>query len=271
MIATLLAAGAMAAAPPVTENRVPSCYAISKIGVPPPAVQREVFVLIDQTTMLDPSLKNAVREELGRLVVPGSSFVIGSFSAFAQGQFERVVAAGRLETSVPAGDRDNLSVRALEALDRCLGRQAPYGRRIAAAALDRATAGQSDAFQHSDVISSLRDFAPRVASSTGRRKILIVVSDMIENSSLANFYQNRTLRGIDPGKELRSVAAKGFLANFGGAEVYVIGGGLLSGDRDSYRDPVRLKALETFWSTYFARSNARLRGFGKPLLASPIR
>ena len=93
---------------------------------------------------------------------------------------------------------------------------------------------------------------------------------MIENSSLANFYQNRTLRKIDPAKEFQNVTSKGFLANLGGADVYVIGAGVLPGDTNSYRDPVRLMALQSFWAAYFGHSNARLRGFGKPMLPGPI-
>lgn len=270
-VAALLAFAAVPATAAVGARGIPSCYTASRIGIAASPPTREVFVLVDQTTPLDARLKAAIRDAVGPLLTPGTGFVVTSFSAFGQGRYAVPIAEGALETTVAAGKRDDLSVRALNALDRCLIKQLRFGRDLAAAAIDTAVAGQSDTLAHSDIVSSLTDFSHRVANSPAPERIVLIASDMLENSGLTSFYAHHSIRRIDPEKELKAVAKANFLADFHGARVYVLGAGLLGGGTDAYRDPASLRALEMFWDGYFHASHATLVEFGKPMLTRPVR
>jgi hypothetical protein len=73
-----------------TSNDVPSCYAANKLPAPAQA-ERELFVLVDQTTTFDAKLQANIRENLGRLIKPGVAFVIADFSSFGQGKYAEIV------------------------------------------------------------------------------------------------------------------------------------------------------------------------------------
>lgn len=259
-------------------NDIPSCYTASKIGIPSPPPGVELFVLIDQTTPLDANLQNAVLENVGSLVRPGTAFVIGSFSSFGQGRYLEILTAGTLESPIAEKTRDDIGVKLLRNFDTCMQGQLDYGRKAAAAALNKAFVGGSAELARSDVMSSLKELSNRVRQSVARDKVVFVVSDMLENSSISSFYANRNVRALDPAVELKKAENAQQLGDFSGARVFVLGAGLVQENaggrnRDSgvYRDPKTIGSLRQFWGQYFARSNAKLIEFGAPALMAPIR
>lgn len=117
----------------------------------------------------------------------------------------------------------------------------------------------------------MQDFSVNViAPIETKRKIVILASDMLENSTITSFYANNTIRQISPSKELNTIKTSGLFGNFGGAEMYVVGAGMTNGAK-KYVDPKKLNALKSFWSDYFASSNANLKYFGTPALKTAIR
>ncbi len=258
-------------------NDVPSCYAASKIGLQAPIAETELFVIVDQTTPLDSNLQDSVRENVGRLVKPGSAFVVASFSSFGQGRYLEVLTAGTLEAPVAEKARDDIGVRIMQTFDACMKGQADFGRRTAAGALNKALAGSSPDFAKSDVMASLKELSSRVRQSKARNKIVFVVSDMLENSAISSFYSNRNVRNLDLAAELKKAESGQQIGDFGGARVFVLGAGLVQengggANRNSgiYRDPKTMASLRQFWSEYFTRSNAKLVEFGAPALLVPI-
>lgn len=258
-------------------NDIPSCYAANKL-TPALASEREFFILVDQTTPLDAGLLQSVRENVGRLVVPGSAFLVASFSSFGQGRYLEILTAGALELPIPTKARDDISVKLLHSFDKCLQDQLGYGQKIAAAALDKAMSGSSPDLARSDVMASLKELSGRVRQSTAREKIILVVSDMLEHSAVSSFYANRNVRLLDPSKEMKTAEAAQQIGDFSGARVFVLGAGLVqekvagkNKDSGVYRDPKTLSALKQFWEQYFSRSNAQLIEFGAPALLSPVR
>lgn len=259
-------------------NDIPSCYAASKVGVPVPAAQTELFVVIDQTTPLDATLQQSVRENVGRLIVPGSAFVVASFSSFGQGQYLQVLSTGTLESGIPDKVRNEISVKALANFDACMKGQLDYGRKAAASSLNKALGGASADFVKSDILAALKELSSRVRQSSASNKIVFLVSDTLENSSISSFYANRNVRNIDPAEELKKVEATQQIGDFGGARVFVLGAGLIQDtvagkakDSGVYRDPKTMQNLRQFWSRYFQRSNATLADFGAPALLSPVK
>lgn len=265
----LLLAAALAATPSLAaEDAVPSCYKAIPTGLVPAAPAREVFVLIDQTTPLPPEIKTAVDDSVRRLVKPGTRFTIASFSAFSQGRATTVLSSGTVETGIPPQQRGDVSVPLLRKIDQCLAQQESYANRSALGTVGKAIAGASSDLAKSDVLASLSQLSARVAASKSRDKIVIIVSDMIENSGVTTFYAKRTLRRIDPQVELDKVGKAGVVGNFGGARVYVIGGALLPDN--GYRAEPELKALEKFWDAWLRGSKAKLVEFGRPNLVNPV-
>lgn len=268
VFALLFLMGAVA----VQASGIPSCYEANKLGVAPPA-NVELFVFVDQTTTFDKGLKNSIIENVGRILRPGVAFTVGSFSSFNQGKYAEVIASGALEAQIDASKRGDIGTRLLQNFDSCMQSQMQYGAQVAWKAIGQAMNGSNSDLAKSDVVASLRDLSARVRESTAKEKIVLVASDMLENSSLTSFYASNTVRKIDAYKELKIIS--GMFGNFDGARVYVIGAGMLTEDakyaKGVYRSPQVMQALSQFWAGYFENSNAKLIEMGKPALMNPIR
>jgi hypothetical protein len=155
--------------------------------------------------------------------------------------------------------------------------QLDYGRKAAAAALNKALSGSSADLARSDVMGSLKELSGRVRQSTARDKVVFMISDMLENSSVSSFYANRNVRALNPGVELKKAETAQQLGDFSGARIFVLGAGLVQDnaggrnhDSGVYRDPKTIGLLRQFWEQYFTRSNAKLIEFGTPALMVPV-
>lgn len=257
------------------QNDVPSCYlANQKLGLAPLPPEKEVFILIDQTTVLDTDLKSLVLENAGRLVKPGNAFTIATFSSFAQGHYLRVVNSGALEVGAPEKVRNDSAPSVLKSFDACLAGQAKYGQTLAANAIRSGMEGATSGLAKSDVLAALKDLSARVKASPARDKVVFVVSDMLENSSISSFYAQQNVRKIEPTKELAAAEAAKMVGDFGGARIFVLGAGIVPEDKTSakgvYRDPKTMGALKDFWTQYFTKSSGDLTEFGAPALMRPV-
>lgn len=96
-------------------NDIPSCYVANKI-TNTSAPEKEVFVLIDQTTKFDTNLQKSIKENTGSQLKPGTSYVISQFSSFSQGHYMDVLSAGSFEQPIPDELRNDISVRLLKNL-----------------------------------------------------------------------------------------------------------------------------------------------------------
>lgn len=259
-------------------NDVPSCYAANNMSMTAPASSLELFVLVDQTTPLDTDLQASIKENAGRLIKGGNSFVIAAFSSFGQGKYLEVLNAGTIESGINEKLRENIKVRQLSGFDACLKGQEGFGRKLAAQSLNKALSGSSPLLAKSDVLASLKELSARVRQSSAQRKVVLLASDMLENSGVSSFYANKNVRRIDPAAEMKKAEAAQLIGDFGGARVFVLGAGLVqqstggkNKDSGVYRDPQTIGALKQFWTEYFAKSNATLAEFGAPALLVPVR
>jgi len=232
-------------------------------------------VLVDQTTMLDEKLQASVLENTWGVLAANSAYVVASFSAFSQGRYTEVLSAGVLEPPFPEKDRDSTSVRLLVAFDGCMKGQLAWARKRAVDAIKKSFAAASPELTKSDILAALKDMSSLVKASRAKDKVLFVVSDMLENSSVTSFYAgNAKVRSIEPNKELAAAERAGLVGDFGGARVFVLGAGIIgpAGDsKASYRDPKTMRDLREFWLKYFEKSGAALGQFGQPALLQPIR
>ncbi|XZG69885.1 hypothetical protein ACTSKR_14695 [Chitinibacteraceae bacterium HSL-7] len=254
-------------------DALPSCYAAVKVGVIAPAPHTELFVAVDQTTMLDDGLKQGLASQTKPFVRPGGAFTVMQFSAYAQGRYLAVLSSGALEAPLPQAKRDDTGKNVLMQLDRCLGQQRSRAMQLAGGALKSALAGSSASLGQSDVLASLKDLSAKVRQSKASERVVLISSDMLENSSISSFYAKNSVRKIDAATELAKVASAGLFGDFGGARVYVQGAGLMSEAgkaKGVYRDPKTMAALQQFWAGYFQKSNAKLVEFGQPALLNRV-
>jgi len=272
--AALIALGTSATAAPV--NQIPSCYAAGKLAIQPAPTQRAFFIVLDETVVLDDTLKRSLWELVKPLVAPGTEVSIYRFSAYSQGKYLDVVASGVLETPIAAKIRDSISVPKLKTFDACMNGQAQYGLTLTRNAIGKVLADSTFDLAKSDIDGSLFALSKVVKESKAPLRTILLVSDMLENSTVSSFYQNKGVRTIDPSAELKKVDNAKLFGDFGGASVYVMGAGLiqpLAGGAKTaqYRDTRTMSALQQFWSGYFERSNAKLEAFGTPALLSVIK
>lgn len=275
VLASALLVSVMGQARAGLQNDIPSCYAANHMQAATAAPERELFVLIDQTTLLDEHLRASVLENIQRFVQPGSAFVVGDFSAFSQGHYMEILNAGRLELPIPARDRDSIGVKVLRNFDACMQGQLAFGQKLALDAANRAMAGSTSTLARSDILASVKELAERVRQSSAKKKTVFLVSDMLENSSISSFYASGNVRVIDAEKELKRIEAARMFADFGGARVFVMGAGIVAEPtntkgRGVYRDPKAMNALKSFWQNWFELSGAEVAEFGMPALITPV-
>lgn len=255
-------------------NALPSCYN-SKIVESTKIPSIEMFILIDQTTPLDTQLKQQIADQTRPFLTYGNAINLIVFSSFNQGKYTRVIATARIEHRLADNVRADISKPLLARFDDCMQNQPRYASQVVGAALKFAFDGTNSELARSDIFSSLKEISRMVSASMAPQRIVLIASDMLENSSITSFYQNQAVRLIDPDQELATVVKSEGFAEFSNARVYVIGAGLIPEESKNgkglYRDPKTMQALSVFWSQYFKKSNGQLVEFGKPSLLNTIR
>lgn len=251
-------------------NEIPSCYAANKVEVAAPATQREIFILIDETTVLDENLQSALFSITQSLVSPGVKFSVLSFSAFAQGRYLSPRVSGVLELPLDKEVRSSVGVKVLKSFDSCMAGQARYGLNLALKAEKLVLQNTSSDLQKSDVLAGVFEVSRLVKNSTIQKKTVLIVSDMLENSTVSSFYAKNNVRRIDSAKEMSVVSREKMIGDFAGADIYVMGAGVVpENGKAVYRDPKTMSALKGFWSEYFSKSKGNLIEFGMPALLTP--
>jgi len=249
---------------------VPSCYGGALQGSDQ-KLATELFVVVDQTTPFDANLKQLIADNVRPFLKAGNAITVVKFSAFTQGHYTDVLSSGKLDQGIDPSSRNDISKPVLAKFDQCMTNQPKLLGKLTGVALKKALSETTDEIQKSDVIKSLQDISGLVKKSTAQKKIVLLASDMLENSTITSFYKNKAVRLIDPTKELKQVKGNELLGDFDKASIYVIGAGLLSKDAQaSYRSPQTMQALKSFWDQYFTMSNAKLEDFGQPSLLRPL-
>lgn len=259
-------------------NAIPSCYAAGHYRFRARPPQHLLYVLIDQTVKLNPSLQRSVVHTINALIRPGTKVVVAEFSAYSQGRYLRVVKTGVIENAMTRGERNNVPVSSLGNFNNCMRDQAVYARMLFDKAVKGVMEHSTSSLDQSDILLALKTVSKPIRLSTAKDKLLFLVSDGLENSSVTSFYGDGTVRRINPASEMRKVVTHRLVGNCGGARVYVLGGAFMpaaaSGTlaaRNGYRDPQVLQALQEFWRLYFQKSDARLVEFGEPALVMRAR
>ncbi len=265
ILLTLLTLTAMLSA----RNDVPSCYKALQLKNPDPVPQKELFILVDQTTQLDKPIMIYIYKNMMHFIKNGYAVTIAAFSSNANGKYTDVPYSGGLEALLPESAKHDIAKKKLRKYQACMNGQYRYAKKKATKALVATLKGANKKLPHSDILKSLSDIAAHVIKpSKAKEKVVLLVSDMMEHSSITTFYAKGSLKRINTKAELAKLNKSGFTADFDGAKVYVIGTGMIG--KKGYRDSKTLKALTDFWQAYFAQSNAKLEAIGTPMLLEDI-
>ncbi|HEY2023182.1 MAG TPA: hypothetical protein VGH68_18900, partial [Paraburkholderia sp.] len=165
-----------------------------------------------------------------KAIKPGTAYTLFDFSAFSQGHYTEVVTRGVIESPIADKLRDDISERALRSFDACMVGQSNYAKKALLAAVGQVESAATNELAKSDILAALKDISDKVRASSASNKVVLLASDMLENSSLSSFYAHNAVRRIDPEAEMKKAVAAGLIGDFGGARVYVVGAGLLTGD-----------------------------------------
>ncbi len=259
----------------VDAQDVPDCYAPKELTSHRPRPNLSVAVLLDDTTLLNSELQKAVSTEIKRFIRKGAELHIFRFSAFVDGRYTSRAFSASFASPLPEGALYDIRKPVAKSFERCMEIQVIRANQAITAILQRYFSDASSSISKSEIVAAVRDLGDNVAlRMAAQKRVLLMVSDMLENSELTSFYLRGGVRKIDPAAELAKVGKASLFTNLVGMNVYVIGAGVLPVDQKGgsalYRDEATMAALRDFWKQYLERSSGTLREFGQPLLLAPI-
>ncbi|AGZ34059.1 hypothetical protein C4Q28_20535 [Pseudomonas sp. SWI6] len=266
LCALLLCLPAIAQA--IERNDVPDCYGYAKIdSFRQKGSGRELTVIIDQTIPMPEGIQKAAWAQINRFVGPGDKLRLYSFSAFVPGQYMQLRFAGELNKPLAGKVRDEVGMQSLRTFDKCVAQQQTFMQKKFGQVFVQTLREATEDIPRSEIFHSLREIGHDLATRPSEERVILLLSDMLENSDFGSFYANSRIRDLDPSAELKRVAERHLFADLQGARVYVAGAGLVTkGVKHSYRSGKTMEQLQRFWSGYFEGSNASLAAFGTPSL-----
>ncbi len=251
-----------------------SCYDIYKSSVKPNvAIERAVFVLVDETTIFNEKLQEQIIKNTLSKIAPANYIYIGKFSAFIDNHYNEKMFEFKIDIPLSSDQRYYERKDTLAKIDKCLKDQQGYVSGQIVQSIKKSFLNPNDDIAKSDVLYALQDFGQNVISQVeAKEKIVILASDMLENSTITSFYAKGATRLIQPETELNKIEKSNLFSNFDNSEIYVIGTGLISSkdNNKTYRDPKILASLKDFWTKYFVKSNGNLVEMGQPALKNDI-
>ncbi|MBX9445505.1 hypothetical protein [Dickeya chrysanthemi] len=250
-------------------NDISSCYSAVKLESSRPDYSgRELVIIIDQTVKVPLDLKKSLWQQVIRYVQAGDHIVLYQFSALLQDNYMKRIFDGKLE--VPLNDkniRNHIGMESLKSLDRCLVQQKQFFEKAIGNKMAESFAEKGNNIAKSEILDSLKRISEDLRSESATTRVILLISDMLENSEFSSFYSNNSIRLLDPEKEMVRVKKQQLIADFSGASIYISGAGLIDTDSPGvYRSGKIIQKLEGFWRQYFDVSQAKLVSFGVPEL-----
>ncbi|GGB05425.1 hypothetical protein [Agarivorans gilvus] len=271
-IISLMLGGALITSPAYADQRndVPSCYDYAKVSeLNDKTIEREFFILVDQTVHLDTNMKKRVHAQLANFGKEGDKISLVTFSAMAKGEYTSIPFSGYFEKSPSQATQDDMNALGLRSLKSCLKKQS-HALNAAHRALKESFNDADESYPKTELVGTVLSIGnDLVSQSSAKRKIVLLVSDMLENSESLTFYSRGSVKVPDATESFQRISEQGFVGDFAGAEIYVIGAGYIHGGKN-YNSQKSMIELEKFWRQVFNSANVELKQFGKPNLLRNI-
>lgn len=273
LVSTLTAcliAGATSVAHSASRDDFPTCYGMLGEAAQEQPAKRELFVVIDQTLVFNVDLKRHVHSKVHEYLKPGDRITVLTFSAYAEGRYAQMPLTGKIDHLLDEGTRFDTGKSDLRKFDRCIDRQQAFVKAKIDQILKSSFEQASSNLPKTELMGSLVNFGQGVINASQTpEKVVLIISDMMENSEAVSFYSNGGINNLNVEKALRQTEKAGLFSDMGGATVNVIGAGI-SGN-DGYLSQTAMQKMQKFWTGYFEQSDAKLAGWGQPQLFSPVR
>ena len=250
------------------ENKLPDCYDMAGLKLTPKPLKKEIFVVLDQTTIMNSSIQGYVFKSTKKFLKAGNAINIITYSSNQGNRFTQVPFSGVLNSKLTPKERNYISKKRLRKFDSCMKKQHAVASNRIYKALKEGFANSSSNIPNSDIFLNLYQIVQNgIAPSQAQEKIMIISSDMLENSTISSFYGHGTLKALDVKKEFAKYKESELESDYANTRVFVVGAGVTS--KKSYNDPKKMHRLSNFWRKYFQYNNANLVEFGEPIPLNP--
>lgn len=224
---------------------------------------REVFIIIDQTTPFSQNIRKNAVINIFALVKPKTMVNVFTFSEYTEGKNISLIDRYYFSSDLTKDQRYDMGKKKLKQFDDCLESQTNgMKKKLASDILDNfKEKGQSS--NKSEILYTLRKISEKaVKRSNAKQKIVVLLSDMLENSSYTSFYV-KDLKNLNTSQQIEKIEKNKLFGDFDGADIIVIGAGIV--DKERYRDGKDMDNLEALWKEYFNKSNGKLVTFEQEL------
>lgn len=228
-----------------------------------------LFVVIDQTTGANQDEKwiRRVQKIVVNWMQPGRAVEVIQFSAYVPGRATEIVTSGRLDPEPTQQFLDSIKRSTRGKFNKLHKQQKYAAKKQTIKAIKMVFDNASSDIPKSEILFNLHRIAKHISDYKGKKKTILLVSDMLENSSVTSFYQSGKVRTINPDAEMESVHEHNLLMQFNeNVTIYIIG---LGYGTKSYLG-AQLGRLKMFWENYFMQSNVQIGEIGTPLLLNEI-
>jgi len=239
----------------------------SELKVPEAAL----FIVADESVGFDKNMIMRANEMMVEWLDSGRAIEVIRFSSGVKGRYTEVVTSGRLDPEASEDFVNDLKRSELGKFQKLHRQQLRMAKVQAQKALLSIIQSSNKSVPYSDIVSNMMHVSLHIKNVKAKRKVVLVISDMFENSSVTTFYSKGHVKNINPMREMKKVAEAGMQADFGeNVTVYVLGLGYFwSGEgsgKEKYLDPKRASKVSDFWKQYFEAGHAQIGEIGMPLM-----
>lgn len=229
----------------------------------------QLFVIIDQTTKFPENIQEQVKEKIKPFIKQGNTVTILKFSSNTGGSSTKIVFDESFDRVMSEDEQYTTSRRTLMRYNHCskvaLGKFHNKVPNVIQNIFDTS----DDTIPKSDIVKNIKDISlVKIKNDSSDNKVVLLVSDMVENSSFLNFYRVLLSKQFIPDIEAKKIFEQ-LPSNFYNANLYVIGTGYTKSGK--FSSGKALEKVTKFWKAYFNLANANIKEIGQPLLMSDLK
>lgn len=229
----------------------------------------QLYVIIDQTTNFPKNIQEQVKEKIKPFIESGNTVTILKFSSNAGGSSTKIVFDESFDRLMSEDEKYTTSRSTLMRYNHCSKIALEEFHSKVPNVIQNIFDTSDDNIPKSDIIKNIKDISLlKIKNSSPDNKVILLVSDMIENSSFLNFYSALLSKQFIPDIEAKRIFEQ-LPSNFDNADLYVIGTGYTKNGK--FSSGKAMEKVTKFWDAYFNLANANIKEIGQPLIMSDLK